>query len=180
MAKNTAPSKSPNKKRKLTIIQTSTTQRELAHFYSRSSHTPKVTTKRRPECHNVKKTRAPKNKNQPPTPTTICKSCASVTPTQPEKKPVKLYNIAKVLEEETFPHRNAKNPQKPNNQNQPPTPPTICKSSTLTNLTHPQKNFERTCNIAIVYKEGNPNAKRHPPPRPKSPQAAGIQPLRHQ
>ena len=147
MAKNTAPTKSPNTKCKLTIIQTPTTRRELARLYSRSSHTPKVTTKRREKRHNVEKTRAPKNKNQPPTPPTTYKSCTPVTLTQPEKNPVKPYNIAKVLEEETFPHRNVKKTQTPNNQNQPPIPPTICKSFALTNLTHPQKNAERTYKI---------------------------------
>ena len=114
----------------------------------------------------MKNPQKPNNQNQPPTPPTICKSCAIETLTQPKSNLVKPYNIAKVLEEESLPHRNVKKTQKPNNQNQPPMPPTICKSCALATLTQPSKNLEGACNIVIVYEEGNhphPNVNRHPP-----------------
>ena len=112
---------------------------------------------------NVKKPQKPNTQNQPPTPPTICKSCAIETLTQPKNNLVKPYNIAKVLEEESLPHRNVKKPQKQNNQNQPPTPPAICKSCPHPTLTQPPKNLDSTCYIALVYEEGNPNSKCRPP-----------------
>jgi hypothetical protein len=94
----------------------------------------------------VKKTQKPNNQNQPPTHPTICKSCAIETLTQPKNNLVKPYNIAKVLEEETLPHRNVKKPEnqttKTNRQH--PTP--------YVKVAHspPSPNHQKTLNVHAI------------------------------